>query len=183
MYKLVKSQKERDLFHQIKKSVWDEKGFDMEYGKEGSDLYLIYAEDGVPGGTFEFTPYSRFTAPIMKELFNDVIQKDMRVMEIDSFAVLPQYRGKLGRQIMCLVIDYAQKNGYTHAIGISDPAVFRSFNNTYQIRTIQVKEKIWYKGAEVIPALLHLKEVYDNIEDEKFSWFTRPNEMRKGVFI
>lgn len=183
MYKRITSQEELDLFHQIKKVSWDEKGFEMEYGREESDLYLIYAEDGLAGGTFEFTPYADFTRLFIKDLFDDVITEDMVVMEVDSFAVLPKYRGKLGREIICLMIDYAEKNGYTHAIGIADPIVFKSFNESYQIRTEQVKDKIWYKGEYVIPSIFYLEEVYRNIEDDKFSWFTKPIEEKEGIRV
>lgn len=183
MYKRVESQNELDLFHKIKRVSWDQKGFEMEYGREGSDLYLIYTEDGEPGGTFEFTPYSQFTRPFMRELFKDYINEDMLAVEIDSFSVLPQYRGKLGREILCLLIHYAEEKGYTHAIGIADPSVFRSFQKSYGIRSVQVSEKMWYKGDYVIPTLFNLKEVYENIQDEKYSWFTRPIEKKEGVCI
>lgn len=182
MYKQVTTQQELDVFHQIKKVSWDGKGFDMEYGRDGSDLYVIYAEDGLPGGTFEFTPYPAFTRDFMKELFGDVIKQDMMVVELDSFSVLPQYRGKLGREIVCLIIDYAKKHGYTHAIGIADPSVFRSFNQTYHIPSVQIKDTIWYKGDYVIPTLFHLKEVYDNLNDGKYTWFTTPLELIEEVF-
>ncbi|MGE8205669.1 GNAT family N-acetyltransferase [Heyndrickxia sp. NPDC080065] len=183
MYKRVTNQEELNVFHQIKQVSWEGKGFDMEYAKEGSDLFLFYGDDDLPGGTFEFTPYPQFTSPFMKNLFNDVVQKNMVTVEIDSFSVLPKYRGKLGREIICFLLDYAKKTGYTHAVAISDPAVFRSFNKTYHIRATQVKEQIWYKGDYVIPALFHLQEAYDNIHDEKFSWFKQPIEKKEGVLL
>lgn len=183
MYKRVTNQKELDLFHQIKKVSWDQKGFEMEYGREGSDLYLIYTEDGQPGGTFEFTPYSQFTRPFMKELFGNNITKDMSTVEIDSFSVLPPYRGKLGREIICLLIHYAEIKGFTHAIGISDPSVFCSLQKSYGIPAIQVSDKIWYKGDYVIPTLFDLKEVYENLTDDKYAWFTRPIEKKEGVLL
>ncbi|KMK77547.1 GNAT family N-acetyltransferase [Alkalihalobacillus pseudalcaliphilus] len=181
MYKLVENKDMLDLFHQIKEVSWQGKGFEMELGKPGSDLYLIYTEDKIPGGTFEFTPYEWNTRPFIRELFDTVIMKDMKVVEIDSFSVLPEYRGKLGRKILCLLIEYAQTKGYTHAIGIADPSVFRSFQETYQIPCQQVAEEIWYKGDHVIPTLFHLKEVYHNLHDPKYDWFTKPTGLREEV--
>jgi len=178
MYKRVSSQEDLDLFHKIKKVSWDQKGFEMEYVKEDSDLFLFYAEDGTPGGTYEFTPYTKFTSQFMEDLFADVVTKDMHVVEMDSFSVLPQYRGKLGREIICFVFAYAKKHGYTHSIGISDPTLFHSLNNTYHMNAQQVKDKLWYKGDYVIPTLIHLKEIYENIEE--YSWFIKPIEMKKN---
>ncbi|PLS19224.1 N-acetyltransferase [Bacillus sp. M6-12] len=180
VFKKVFTQEEKDIFHQVKKDVWEGTGYDMEYGREGSDLYIAYV-NGIPGGTFEFTPYSQFTRPFMRELFDDVVQKDMTVVELDSFAVLPEYRGLLGREIVRFMIFYAQTYGYTHGIGISAPSVFKSFNNTYHIRGEQVKESMWYKGDDVIPTLFYLKEVYDNLEDEKYAWYETPIEAKEEV--
>lgn len=177
MYKQVDSAKSLELFHQIKETVWSSMGFEMEYAKDGSDLYLLIAEDGQAGGTFEFTPYAKSNA-FIHSLFDDVVTDEMKVMEVDSLAVLPAYRGKLGREGICLMIDYAEKHGYTHAIGIADPSFFRSVNERYRIRATQVKENIFYKGAEAIPTLFHLKEVYADKENEKYSWY-QPSHPKK----
>lgn len=179
VFKKVENQADKEVFHHIKRLVWEGASYDMEYGRDGSDLYIAYI-DGVPGGTFEFTPYPQFTRLFMKELFIDAVNEDMSAVELDSFAVLPEYRGELGREIIRFMIYYAQKNGYTHGIGISAPYVFKSFNNTYHIRSEQVGEKIWYKGDDVIPTLFHLKEVYDHLDDKKYAWYKTPVELKKG---
>lgn len=178
MYKHVDSTENLALFHQIKETVWSSMGFEMEYAKEGSDLYLLLAEDGEAGGTLEFTPYSKSNA-FIHSLFDDVIQSDMKVMEVDSLAVLPRYRGQLGRKGICLMIDYAEQHGYTHAVGIADPTFFRSMNEKYKIRATQVKDNIFYKGAEAIPTLFHLKEVYANKENPPYSWYKPVSTPRK----
>lgn len=180
IYKLVNSSDSLALFHQIKEISWNQMGFEMEYAKDNSDQFLIFAEDGEAGGTFEFTPYD-FTNEFIKDLFHDVVTEDMVTVETDSFAVLPKYRGKLGREIVCLMIDYAEKHGYTHAIGIADPKVFESFNNTYKIESRQVKEKIFFKGAYAIPTVFNLKEVYENKHEERYAWYTKPHEKKEGV--
>jgi GNAT superfamily N-acetyltransferase len=178
VFKKVTSQEEKDMFHYVKGLVWEGTGYGMEYGREGSDLYIAYV-NGIPGGTFEFTPYPQFTRTFMKKLFVDTVNEHMSVVELDSFAVLPEFRGKLGREIVRFMIYYAQTNGYTHGIGISAPSVFESFNHTYHIRSEQVKEKMWYKGDDVIPTLFHLKEVYDHLDDEKYAWYVKPIELKE----
>lgn len=170
MYKQVDSIESLALFHQIKETVWSSMGFEMEFAKDGSDLYLLLSEDGEAGGTFEFTPYSKSNS-FIHSLFQEFINAEMKVMEVDSLAVLPPYRGQLGRKGICLMIDYAEKHGYTHAVGIADPAFFRSMNQKYNIRATQVKEMIYYKGADAIPTLFHLKEVYMDKENPKYSWY------------
>lgn len=170
MYKHVDSPKSLALFHQIKEEVWRSMHFEMEYAKEGSDLYLLLADDGEAGGTFEFTPYAKSNS-FIHSLFDDVITEDMKVMEVDSLAVLPRYRGQLGRKAICLMIDYAEQHGYTHAVGIADPRFFRSMNEKYHIRATQIKEKIFYKGADAIPTLFHLKEVYSQKEHSSYAWY------------
>ncbi|MFJ7977008.1 GNAT family N-acetyltransferase [Peribacillus sp. JNUCC 23] len=182
-YKKVSTEEELATFHRIKKVSWDEKGFEMEYAKNGSDLFLFVSEDGNYGGTFEFTPYGMWTNPFMKNLFKDVVTNDMKVMEVDSFAVLPEYRGMLGRSGISLMIDYAEKNGYTHAIGIADPNVFRSFNDSYHILSVKVKDDVFYKGAYAVPTLFHLKEVYENKHLEKYTWLSTSIEQKEGDLV
>jgi len=172
MYKQVDSAESLALFHQIKKTVWDSMGFEMEYAKDGSDLFLLIADDGEAGGTYEFTPHSKST-PFIRALFENVVTEDMKVMELDSLAVLPKYRG-LGRKGISLMLDYAEKHGYTHAVGIADPSFFQLINNKYHVRATQVKEKVYYKGADAIPTLFHLKEAYVNVNKDHpdYSWYT-----------
>lgn len=180
IFKKVTTQEERDIFHQIKRVVWEGTGYEMEYGQKGADLYVVYV-NGIPGGTIEFIPYPEFTRPFMRELFDDTINGQMKAVEFDSFAVLPEFRGKLGREIIRFLIYYAQKNGYTHGLALSAPYVFKSLDKSYYIRSEQVKDKMWYKGDDVIPTLMHLKEVYSNLEDEKYSWYKTPVELKEEV--
>lgn len=182
VFKEVETKEELDIFHQVKRSVWESTGYDMEYVKEGSDAYIAYV-DGIPGGTFEFTPYNDKTRPFIRDLFDGVLSNSMKVTELDSFAVLPEYRGKLGREIVRFMIYYAKTKGYTHGIGISAPTVFESFNNSYHIRSEKVKETIWYKGDDVIPTLFHLKETYENLNNGKYSWYETPMELKTEVLV
>ncbi|OPA73695.1 N-acetyltransferase [Paenibacillus selenitireducens] len=179
MYKLVQTEEELQEFHRIKSLNWKEKGFDMEYAKPNSDQYLFYV-DGEAGGTFEFTPF-RHVSPFIHSIFDDVITPDMNIVETDSFAVLPKFRGKLGREIICLMVAYAHWNGYTHSIGLSDPKVFKSFNNSYHIQAQRVKEDIDYKGAMAIPTVFHLKTAYDNLHSSELAWYTEPIKLEEGL--
>lgn len=176
MYKLVQSEAELHEFHRIKKICWDEKGFDMEYAKPNSDQYLFYI-NGEPGGTFEFTPYE-YVSNHIKEIFKDAITSDMRVLETDSFAVLPQFRGRLGREIICMMVAYAGWHGFTHSIGLADPGVFRSFNETYHIVAERVGEDLFYKGAIAIPTVFHLGQAYSNLSAPQYSWYSTPTEYK-----
>src|SRR5262245_19346555 len=63
--------------------------------------FLLLAEDGEAGGTFEFTPYSKSNTRI-RSSFGDVVQSGMKTMEVDSLAVLSRYRGQLGRKAAAL---------------------------------------------------------------------------------
>ncbi|PHA02313.1 N-acetyltransferase [Bacillus pseudomycoides] len=173
MYKYVNSIKDLQTFHQIKKVVWDEKGFEMEYAKEGSDLFLLMDEEGEAGGTIEFTPYSK-TRDFMRDVFDNSLGDKMHVMEWDSGAVLPKFRGKLGRNMVCLMVDYAERYGYTHVIGIYDPRFFNSVKNKYKFEIEQIDKEFYYKGDYVIPAILNVAEMYNNKKDERFSWYVSP---------
>lgn len=176
MYKKVSSAEDLREFHRIKQISWEEKGFEMEYAKPNSDQYLFYADDK-PGGTFEFTPYE-YVSNYIKEVFDDVLSPSMRVIETDSFAVLPEYRGRLGREIICMMVAYAGWNGYTHSIGLADPKVFQSFNNTYHIFAERVGEDIFYKGAYAIPTVFHLGHAFSNISSSRYSWYRTPEELK-----
>ncbi|OMC69111.1 GNAT family N-acetyltransferase [Paenibacillus sp. FSL H7-0326] len=180
MYSKVSTQQELEIFYDIKRTSWNEKGFEMEYVEANSEPYIFYI-DGNPGGTFQFTPYN-YSRPFMRNMFDEFIKEGMKIVEVDSFAVLPDYRGRLGREIVSFMIDYANTNQYTHAVGMADPSIFRSFNNTYHIRTTQVKEKVWFKGAEAIPALFHLKEAYERLQENQYDWYIPPEKWKAGVF-
>ncbi|MGE7602305.1 GNAT family N-acetyltransferase [Peribacillus sp. NPDC097675] len=181
VYKKVRTSEEFETFHQIKNTAWDEMGFEIEAAKEGSDLFLMIADDGLPGGTYEFIPYGMDTAPLIKKLFEDVITDDMKVMELDSLAVLPPYRGRLGKHVFCAIIDYAEKHNVTHLVALTDPKVFRSLSHSYHIPTLQVAGEIFYKGAYTIPTVFNLKEVYDNKHLQKYEWLSPVMEAKEGV--
>ncbi|GAK42164.1 hypothetical protein TCA2_4656 [Paenibacillus sp. TCA20] len=176
MYRKVGTQQELDIFYHIKKTSWDEKGFEMEYAEPHSEQFLFYIDEE-PGGTFQFTPYA-YSRPFIRNKFDDIVLDGMNLVEVDSFAVLPSYRGKLGREIVSFLIHYAKEHQYTHAVGMADPYVFELFNQTYRIRTTQVQEAEWFKGALAIPALFHLQEVYEQAEHD---WYSPPEEWKAGV--
>lgn len=178
MYKQVNSSKGVQQFHQIKEIVWNEKGFEMEYAKEGSDIYVMFTENGEAGGTVEFTPYAKISE-FMKNLFKDVLEDERNVMELDSVAVLPHARGTLGREIICLMVDYAEKHEYSHVVAIFDPTFFKSLKNSYHFDIKQVKDPLYYKGDYVIPAILNVKDMYQNKQDEKFLWYFK--SIKKNV--
>lgn len=156
-------------------------GFEIEAAKEGSDLFLMIADDGMPGGTYEFTPYGIDSTPLIKNLFEDMISDDMRLMELDSLAVLPTYRGKLGKHVISAIIDYAEKHKVTHLVGLTDPKVSRSLSLTYQIPSMQVADEIFYKGAYTIPTLFNLKDVYENKHLQKYKWLSPVMEVKEGA--
>lgn len=180
MYKIVKNEHELKLFHNIKELCWRGEGYEMEYAKPNSDQYIFYGEDGEAGGTFEFTPYC-YSSKYIRDLFDDVIEDQMSVVEVDSFAVIPKYRGKLGREIVCQMIAYAEEHSYTHGVGIADSEIFRSFNETYHIYSKQVKDDRFYKGDIVIPTVFDFKTVYENKSLPKYRWYKQPLEMKAGV--
>lgn len=176
MYKKVRSEEDLHEWHRIKKVSWDEKGFDMEYAKPNSEQYLFFI-DGKAGGTFEFTPYE-YVSDHIRSIFDDVLTPNMRVIETDSFAVLPEFRGRLGREIICMMVAYAGWHGFTHSIGLSDPGVFHSFNNTYHIEAERVGKDLFYKGAMAIPTVFHLGKAYSNLSLSQYSWYTQPIELQ-----
>lgn len=180
MYKIVDSTVDLQRWHDIKSVAWSGEGYEMEYAKPLSVQMLFYGEDGQAGGTFEFTPY-QYSSEYIKDLFDDVVKDASKVVEVDSFAVLPKYRGKLGREIVCMMIAYAEMKGYTGGVGISDPSVFRSFNETYHIPSIQVKEERFYKGDVVIPTYFDFKTVYENKHLPQYAWYKNPIEMKEGA--
>ncbi|GAA4703094.1 GNAT family N-acetyltransferase [Brevibacillus fulvus] len=182
MYKRVDSKELLDTFHRIKEEVWNEMGFEMEYAKKGSDLFLLLGEDGQPGGTIEFTPISQST-DFIKNVFLDVLEEGLHYFEGDSLAVLPKYRGKLGRMAVCLMVDYAEKHGFTHMIGIADPAFYQQLINKYKLHVKQVKEAFFYKGADVIPVVIDIKEVFENKHHPRFSWYIPQVEQKEGTLI
>ncbi|WP_211747465.1 hypothetical protein [Paenibacillus sp. Marseille-Q4541] len=48
MFKLVATPVELAVFHQIKQTSWDEKGFETEYAKPASGQFLFYTDEHTP---------------------------------------------------------------------------------------------------------------------------------------
>ncbi|MFS1516343.1 GNAT family N-acetyltransferase [Bacillus sp. SCS-151] len=179
MYKVVSSTSQLDLFNNIKQSCWQEKGFEMEHNQH-SDKFLLIADNGEAGGTVEFSP-SAYMSEFTSKIFKDVIKEDMKVFEIDGYAVLPHYRGVLGMNGIRLAVQYAERYKYTHAIALCDPKVYQYIDKVYKCDIKQVSDKFFYKGADVIPAIMDAVVVYEN--KNTFNWWKEMAEIKDVVSV
>ncbi|MDX8365296.1 GNAT family N-acetyltransferase [Cytobacillus sp. IB215665] len=179
MYKVVNCTSQLELFNNIKQCCWQEKGFEMERNQH-SDKFLLIANNGEVGGTVEFTP-STYMSNFTRDIFKDVITEDMKVLEIDGYAVLPKYRGVLGMSGIRLAVQYAEKYKYTHAVALCDPKVFHYIHKVYKCDIKQVSDMFFYKGADVIPAIMDAIVVYEN--KHTFKWWKEMTEIKDVVSV
>lgn len=172
MYKQVRTKSELDAFYSIVDAVWAEKNYERERF-EGTDKFLLKADDGDWGAVLEASPMEK-SDPIIRELFLPYI-KDLSVIDIPTIAVLPQYRGNLGTKTVSLSVKYCEEQGYENVISVNNPVFFRALKVTYKMPLTKLDQAIDYKGSPFIPAILHISQIYRNKSD--YPWLHYPQEI------
>ncbi|MGO0060431.1 GNAT family N-acetyltransferase [Brevibacillus fluminis] len=174
MYKQVRTASELAIFYSIVDFVWAEKSYARERF-EGTDKFLLQAEDGEWGAVLEASPLEK-SDPIIRELFSPYI-RDLSVVDIPTIAVLPQYRGSLGTKAISLSVKYCEEHGYEHVISVNNPVFFRALKITYKMPLTRIDQAINYKGSPFIPAILHISRIYRNKSD--YPWLFYPQEINE----
>lgn len=176
MFKIVETEEEELAFNQIWTQAWVEKGFELEYFDEVLDQCLIYDEHHIPVATVEIKPYR----PKQQQDLDDLapfcsqssIQSDPNhIAEVDKVAILQEHRrGKNLDRLLAAIVLYAEQNDIHHYVTLLEPMLFRALKVSYHVPMSRVGEKIFYKGDDVIPAIIHAQQFYES--KQSYSWFT-----------
>ncbi|MCK8488246.1 hypothetical protein M0651_13780 [Paenibacillus sp. MBLB2552] len=175
MYKLVESLEEGTLFHSIWMEAWMEKGFEPEFADNVLGRCLVYDASGVPVGTVEFKPYVPRSDEPLNELvpFDDhpaiLLADPGEIAEVDKVALLKRYRGRNLNRLLATIVLFAQQNGIRHYVTLLEPTLFRALRISFHVPMSQVGERQFYKGDDVVPAIIHVAEFYENAE--RFAWY------------
>ncbi|MFC5531690.1 hypothetical protein [Cohnella yongneupensis] len=180
MYKRVTNLKELTTFDSIWMETWTEKGFEVDpYSANVIERYLIM--DGhAPIGTVEFKKYT----PRVGELdqiapfyaAESIRMSPDTVVEVDKVAIRRDQRGKHIDKMMTALMLFAEQWGCRQYVSLLDPVFYRALRIVFNIRMDVVSnERPYYKGAPVVPAILHVSDVVDN--KERYPWLlqTQPS--------
>jgi hypothetical protein len=175
MFKIVETEQEQLVFNQIWTQAWVEKGFELEYFDEVLDQCLIYDEYQIPVATVEIKPYHPkrqgdldAVAPFCRQAS---IQSDPNhIAEVDKVAILQSNRrGKNLDRLLAAIVLYAEQKDIHHYVTLLEPILFRALKVSYHVPLSRVGEKIFYKGDDVIPTIIHAQQFYQS--KESYPWF------------
>lgn len=175
LYKLVSTLEEGTLFHSIWMEAWMEKGFEPEFADDVLGRCLVYDTSGVPVGTVEFKPYAPQTDDPLNDLapFDDhpaiLVSSPGEIAEVDKVALLKRYRGRNLNRLLATIVLFAQQNGIRHYVTLLEPTLFRALRISFHVPMTQVGERRFYKGDDVVPAIIHVAEFYEN--PERYVWY------------
>jgi len=166
MIKRVESDQELAYFHYIWMTAWREKGFAFEFAEDVLDRYLVIGPDGSFVGTSEYRSFdprtSAFANLIGPQVTLDLQLDPTEVAEIDKFAILPEYRGKIVKELIWSGILTARERGIRYFVSLLDPIFYRALRITYRAPITVVGPKSFYKGDYVLPVVIAIHEMAEN---------------------
>ena len=175
MYKLVETLEEGTLFHSIWMEAWMEKGYEPEFTDNVLGRCLVYDAARVPVGTVEFKPYvPRSDEPLSRLApFDDhpavLLSGPGDIAEVDKVALLKRHRGRNLNRLLATIVLFARQNGIRHYVTLLEPTLFRALRISFHVPMSQVGERRFYKGDDVVPAIIHAAEFYEH--QERYAWY------------
>lgn len=178
MFKRVESELELAMFNGIWTTVWQEKGYELEFSGQVLDRFVVVNENGYCVGTSEIKPYDRETSPINEiapfRHHPKVIASEGRVAEIDKIAILGSYRskGNLLSSVLSSAVYGAEQRDMDYFVSLLEPVFLRALKITFKVPVERLGDKLFYKGDYVIPVLFDMKEMYRN--KQQYDWLSYP---------
>lgn len=176
MFKSVENELEFAMFNGIWTTVWTEKGFELEFSEEFLERYVVVTEEGHYVGSIEIKPYGEES--LMNEigpfLEHPLIQAEMgNIAEIDKLAILSTFRGRYVTDLLSAIVHYAEMNQISYYAMLLEPVLMRALRISYHVPVQKIGGRVFYKGEDVIPAIVNAREVYTH--KEQFPWLV-PSE-------
>lgn len=173
MYKLVATTEDELTFNRIWTEAWIEKGFELEFSEKVLGQCLVHDARETAVATVELKPYCLKSSGL-NELApfaqHPLLQQDKNhIAEVDKVALHKQHRGKNLDRVLATIVLFAEKNKIRQYVTLLDPLLYRALRISFHVPMSRVGERIYYKGADVIPTIIHAAEFYEN--KEKFDWY------------
>ena len=178
MYKRVTNLKELTIFDSLWMETWTEKGFEIDLSSDNVIERYLILDGQAPIGTVEFKKYT----PLLGELdriapfhaAESIRLSPDTVVEVDKVAIRKDQRGKHIDKLMTALMLFAEQWGCKQYVSLLDPVFYRALRIVFNIRMDVVSnDKPFYKGAPVVPAVLHVDDVVQN--KERYPWLLTPN--------
>jgi GNAT superfamily N-acetyltransferase len=181
--KLVQTEEELAAYNFIWKSVFKEKGFELEdyNGKNPIERYLILNNfNQFPEfiGTVEYVKYDPKQGTNVEDLFPFSSVPEVRmnlgnIAEIDKVAILKEHRGKGAfEKILYTNAQYAEKHGIKYFIALLEIMLYRSLGPMYHIPVKKVGEVILKDSYQVVPVLIDMEWILNNVETH-YPWYIK----------
>lgn len=126
-----------------------------------------------PVATVELKPYC-LDRSSLNELApfagHPLLQQDKdHIAEVDKVALHKQHRGKNLDRVLATIVQFAERNKIRQYVTLLDPLLYRALRISFHVPMSRVGERIYYKGADVIPTIIHAAEFYEN--KGSFDWY------------
>lgn len=173
MYKLVETLEEEMIFNGIWTEAWLEQGFELEFAEKVLGRCLVYNEKDLPVATVEMKPYSieadglNRLAPF--QAHPAILADPEHVVEVDKVALHKEHRGKNLDRLLATIVLFAESHKIRNYVTLLEPLLFRALKISFHVPMSKVGQRVFYKGADVIPAIIHAAEFYEN--KERYDWF------------
>ena len=164
------------VFNEIWTSVWNEKGFELEFSHE-SDKFLFKNRHHEYAGTIEFKQLvasETWHIPVIRD--HPFIEANIQdVVEIDKVAIKAGSRrkDKIIEQILTQIVNYSLSHDVKGIVALLEPKFYLALRMVYKVPITKIGNKFEYKGDLVVPALLDCLSAKDSLET--FSWYTPEN--------
>ena len=133
----------------------------------------MFDERNTPVATVEMKSYLPHAGELDKlapfASHPSILSAPDRVAEVDKVAIPRQYRGKNLDRLLATIVLFAERNQIENYVTLLEPLLFRALRISYHVPLSRVGSRIFYKGEDVIPTIIHASEFYQN--KERYAWF------------
>ncbi|MWC29504.1 GNAT family N-acetyltransferase [Paenibacillus sp. MMS18-CY102] len=179
MYRQVEDQHDLTMFNNVWVSVWQEKGYELEYARHTLARYVVITPEGEYVGTSEVKPYEAGSS-LIDEIapFADhpaILANPGKVAELDKFALLKPFRGlRYSGELVSTAVHCAEQLGLRYFITLLEPVFARALRVSFRLPMEQIADKTYYKGDFVVPIVFDMEQVYKNAH--RYDWLSLPTK-------
>lgn len=177
MFKRVENLIETALFNDIWTTVWNEKGYELEFSKETLARYVIITSEGNYIGTAEINRFDRNSSTVLSVInlhkhILDATEKGL-VAEIDKIALLKPFRGSFISDLLSSIVYFAEKHPYRYFLSLLEPVFYRALRVSFHIPMEKLGKETYYKGGYVVPVVFDTQQMY--VKMPMFHWLKYPS--------
>lgn len=176
MYREIKDEKQLQIFNNIWKQCWKERGYEIEYSTGIVDRYIILDREELAVGSVEFKPFTKENEINEFFPFHQLLEmknENHNLVEIDKVAILKDHRNDDNLvRLVSTMIAYGDKHKVDYAVAELEPRFYYVLKRFMRLPVKRVGENIFYKGDYVTPVICDVKSIRKN--KSKYTWFLDP---------